>query len=113
MSTALFRFKFTSPLTRPHVEALKAATGMRISDTGNPYKDTPGKGRVAGNVYIFLGRDERENRWHINAFSPDLRGADLKAITALRQKLREVLPAIATEWEDTSADATAEPIAQA
>lgn len=106
MSTDLLRFEFASLLTRSHIEALKAATGMRISDTDNLYKDTPGKGRVAGNVYIFLGRDKQENTWHINAFSPDLRNADLPAVAALRQRLREVLPMIATEWKDLSTDIT-------
>lgn len=105
MSTDLLRFEFSSPLTRPQIEALKAATGMRISDTGNPYKDTPGKGRVAGNVQIFLGRDKRENTWHISAFSPEVRGADLQAVAVLRQRLRDVLPTIATEWKDASTDA--------
>jgi hypothetical protein len=102
VSTDLFRFEFTSPLARPQIEALKAVAGMRISDTRNPYKDTPGKGRVAGNVQIFLGRDQRENAWHISAFSPDVQGADLQAIAALRQRLRDVLPTIATAWEDAS-----------
>lgn len=104
MSTDLFRFEFTSPLTRHQIEALKAVTGMRISDTHNPYKDTPGKGRVAGNVQIFLGRDKRENTWHISAFSPDVQGADLQAVAALRQRLRDVLPTIATAWKDASVD---------
>ncbi len=104
MTTDLLRFEFSSPLTRPHIEALKSATGMRIGDVGNPYKDTPGKGQVAGNVFIFMGRGKQENTWHISAFTHDLHGADLRAVGELRQRLRGVLPTIATEWRDVSAD---------
>ncbi len=102
MSTDLFRFEFASPLTRPQIEVLKSATGMRIGDTRNPYKDTPGKGRVAGNVQMYLGRDQHDGEWHIIAFSPDMRGVDMDAVAALRQRLMDVLPTIATEWKDVN-----------
>ncbi len=104
MVTDLLRFTFSSPLTRSQVDALAAATGMRIGDIDNPYKDTPGKGRFAGNVFIFLGRDKQDGQWYISAFSHDVAGADLPAVAAVRHRLRTLMNSIATEWEDHSAD---------
>ncbi len=107
MVTNLLRFTFSSALTRSQVDALTAATGMRIGDVANPYKDTPGKGRFAGNVFIFLGRDKQDGQWHISAFSHDLAGADLPAVAMARRRLRVLLSSIATQWEDKSTDLVA------
>ena len=107
MVTDLLRFTFSSPLTRSQVDALAAATGMRIGDIDNPYKDTPGKGRFAGNVFIFLGRDKQDGGWYISAFSHDLTGADLPAVAVVRHRLRILMNSIAAQWEDKSADLVA------
>ncbi len=108
MVTNLLRFTFSSPLNRSQVDALAAATGMRIGDVDNPYKDTPGKGRFAGNVFIFLGRDKQDDRWYISAFSHDVAGADLPAVATVHHRLRILMNSIATQWEDYSSDVVKE-----
>ncbi len=76
---------------------------MRIGDLGNPYKDTPGKGRFAGNVYIYLERGRQDGTWHISAFSHNVSGANLPDVAAMWQRLDRLLPDIATDVEDKSA----------
>lgn len=105
MATDLFRFDFSSSLTNAQIEELKSVTGMRIGDVDNPYKDTPGKGKFAGNVYIFLGREKQAGTWHISAFSHDLRDADLGAVDATRQRLRDLMPRIASVWRESGDEA--------
>ena len=97
----LFTFTFTSRLLTPQIRQLASTTGMRIGDVHNPYKDTPGKGVFAGNVSIFLGREEPDGSWAIRAYSDDLAGTDLSAVADLRRCLRQLLPTIATEWAET------------
>jgi len=101
MATRLFYFTFTSPLLLPQIRQLKAVTGMRIGDVHNPYKDTPGNGWCAGNASLALGREEVQGEWHISAWSHDVAATDLSAVADVRDRLREVLPIIATEWEET------------
>ena len=74
---------------------------MRIGDVQNPYKDTPGNGRFAGNASLALGREDVQGEWHISAWSHDIAATDLSAVADVRDRLREVLPIIATEWEET------------
>jgi hypothetical protein len=100
MDTSLFLFEFTSPLTRPQVEQLARATGMRIGDVGNPAKDTPGRGQFAGNANIDLIREEQAQRWYIRAYSRDLSRTDLAAIQHMQEHLRAILPVIASEWHE-------------
>ncbi len=100
MDTSLFLFEFTSPLTVPQVEQLARATGMRIGDVGNPGKDTPGKGHFAGNANIDLIREEQEQCWYIRAYSRDLARTDLRAVRQMQERLRAVLPAVATQWRE-------------
>lgn len=98
MSAELFTVTFVSPLTRVQLEKLAGVTGMRIGDVDNPYKDTPGKGRITGSVSIFLGREQQEGRWHIRAVGPtsDLKDADVSAVADMLHRLEELLPRIAT-----------------
>jgi hypothetical protein len=98
MSAELFTVTFESPLTRLQLEELASATGMRIGDVDNPYKDTPGKGRSAGSVSLFLGREQQEGAWHIRAVGRalDLTDADMSAVADTLRRLEERLPKIAT-----------------
>src|SRR5271166_2069904 len=73
---------------------------MRIGDTGNPAKDTPGKGHFAGNVNIDLLREEQEGRWYIRAYSRDLSMTDVTTVQEMQERLRALLPVIATEWQE-------------
>ena len=97
----LFEFKFNSRLLIPQLRQLASATGMRIGDVHNPYKDTPGKGSFAGNVSIFLAREEPDGSWAIRTYSDDPAGIDLSAVADVRCRLKQLLPTIATEWAET------------
>ncbi len=101
MATNLFEFEFASALTPPQLDEIRTVTGMDIGDIGDPYKDTPGKGRFAGNVFIFLGREQGEDAvepwWHIRAFTPDPSHADLETVYDRKQQLRDLMPRIAAE----------------
>ncbi len=109
----LFEFTFNSRLLIPQIRQLASTTGMRIGDVHNPYKDTPGKGSFAGNVSIFLAREEPDGSWAIRTYSDDLAGTDLSAVADLRRRLRQLLPTIATEWAETyTFPALVEPRAQ-
>jgi len=109
-------FEFASALTPPQVDELRAVTGMDIGDVGNAYKDTPGKGRFAGNVFIFLGRGQEggggpdQPWWHTRAFTPDPSRADLETVHARRRQLRALMPGIAAEdgtaWREIAVEQT-------
>ncbi len=101
MAARLFEFTFESPLQRSQILELKSVTGMRIGDTHNPYKDTPGNGSFAGNALLSLGRGPSDDTWYLRAFSHDVSSTDLSAVAALREHLRQLLPTIAVDWEET------------
>jgi len=83
---------------------------MRIGDLANSYKDTPGKGRFAGNVYMYLERGRQDSTWHISAFSHDVEHADLAEVAAMWRRLDNLLAGIATDVEDKSAISSRRPI---
>jgi len=101
--TDLLQFDVASRFTRQQAEALHEATGMRIGDRANLYKDTLGKGRFAGNVYMYLERGRQDGTWHISAFSHNVNSASLPDVAAMWQRLDRLLPDIATDVEDKSA----------
>ena len=112
MAIDLFEFEFASALTPPQLDDIRTVTGMNIGDVGDVDKDTPAKGRFAGNVFIFLGREHKEGSnqpwWHIRAFTPDPSRADLEAVHARRQQLRELMLRIAaddgTAWRECDSE---------
>jgi hypothetical protein len=100
--TTLFDFHFTADLDAYHVRLLREATGLRIGDTDDLSKDTPGKGRLAPGVNLHLWRpgDEPDD-WRLDATTRQ-DTYDVAAVTACRDRLREVLPRIARRWEEKS-----------
>jgi hypothetical protein len=96
----LFAFRFTADLDGHHVRLLREATGMRIGDTEDLSKDTPGKGRIAPGVNIHLWRPRDEpNGWQLDATTRE-EEYDAEAVLACRRRLLQVLPQIAERWED-------------
>jgi hypothetical protein len=101
MSTkTLFDFRFTADLDGHHVRLLRDATGLRIGDTDDLSKDTPGKGQIVPGVNLHLWRPGDEpNDWQLDATTRE-DAYDLEAVTACRQRLLKVLPQIAQSWEE-------------
>lgn len=102
-ATTLFRFEFTSPLTRDQIRMLKDATGMMIGDIRNPYKDMPGSGYIGGRegASIILERKPgQEGSWILESFTHHGDKVDHEAVATLARRLRELLPLIATAWQD-------------
>jgi hypothetical protein len=98
----LFGFRFTADLDGYHVRLLREATGMRIGDTDDLSKDTPGKGQIALGVNIHLWRPSNEpNDWQIEATTRE-DDYDFAAVTACRDRLLQLLPQIAQRWEETN-----------
>jgi tetratricopeptide (TPR) repeat protein len=92
--TELLEYRFSSSLAFPVAHELHLLTGMLIADTGNPNKDTPGSGRVAGSVYLTLERGEEPEEWYLSTFTHDIAGADLPEVAQLRTRLHLVLTAL-------------------
>jgi hypothetical protein len=106
MSAAdLFQFQLDlrAGLTRRDVEELERISGMRIGDLSDPYKDTPGKGQLGDDAFMFLvrGNPGDDFSWRIWAFSHDLARIDAPAIQARERALREFLPKIAMRWRES------------
>ncbi len=104
-ATTLFMFEFTSPLTRDQVRLLKDATGMIIGDIRNPYKDMPGSGYIRGregtSANVILERKPgQEGSWILQSFTHHSDEMDQEAVAAMAGRLRELLPLIATVWEE-------------
>jgi hypothetical protein len=97
----LFRFDFESPMLMPEIKKLKETTGMMIKDPDNPYRDSPGHGAIGDTVDLFLSRGEAEGKWIIEAFTHDP-DYDREAVEAARDRIREVLPSIATSWTEAN-----------
>ena len=98
----LFDFRFTADLDGYHVGLLREATGMRIGDTDDLSKDTPGKGQIALGVNIHLWRPSSEpNDWQLDATTGE-GDYDTAAVAACRERLLKLLPQIAQTWEEKS-----------
>jgi hypothetical protein len=96
----LFDFHFTADLDGYHTRLLSEATGMRIGDTDDLSKDTPGKGQIAPGVNIHLWRPGNEpNDWQLDATTREA-DYDSAAVTACRERLLQVLPQISQTWEE-------------
>ena len=96
----LFDFHFMADLDSYYVELLHEATGMRIGDVDNLWKDTPGRGEIVPGVDINLWRPSGEpNDWRLDASTRE-DGYDVAAVTACRERLLEVLPRISQSWEE-------------
>lgn len=97
----VFAFRFTADLDGHYVQLLKEATGMRIADVDNLWKDTPGRGEIVPDVNIHLWRPSAEaNDWQIDA-STRSTDYDIAAVEACRQRLIDLLPQISQTWEET------------
>ena len=66
----------------------------------NPQRDTPGKGLIAGNVFLFLVRGDQPGSWSLRAFSADPAATDRQALVVYQRRLRELMPSIATTWRE-------------
>jgi hypothetical protein len=98
----LFDFRFKADLGAHRIGLLREATGMRISDADNMWKDTPGKGTITPGVRIFLARPSGEpNDWQIEAFTHE-DDYDSAAVEACRQRLRRLLPQISETWKENT-----------
>jgi hypothetical protein len=97
----LFRFDFESRMLMPEVKRLTEATGMIIKDPDNSYRDSPGHGSIGDNVDLYLRRGDVEGKWIIQArtHDPDY---DRRAVEACRDRVREVLPLVATSWSEAT-----------
>ncbi|MEV5709017.1 hypothetical protein [Actinoallomurus sp. NPDC052274] len=94
----LFTFRFTADLGGYRGRLLKEATGMRIGDIDNLWKDTPGKGQITPGVRIYLWRPSGEpNDWQIDATTRE-DDYDFAAVTACRDRLLRLLSQIAQRW---------------
>lgn len=100
LARTLFDFRFKADLGAHRIGRLREATGMRISDSANLWKDTPGKGTITPGVRIFLVRPDGEpDDWQIEAFTHE-DDYDAQAVEACRRRLRELLPEISETWEE-------------
>jgi hypothetical protein len=96
----LFDFHFTADLDGYHTRLLREATGLRIGDTDDLSKDTPGKGQLAPGVNLHLWRPSDEpNDWQLDATTRE-DDYDIAAVTACRDRLLQVLPQITQRWEE-------------
>jgi hypothetical protein len=99
-SKSLFDFHFIADLEGYQTRLLSEATGMLIGDTDDLSKDTPGKGQIAPGVNIHLWRPGNEpNDWQLDATTRET-DYDAAAVTACRERLRQVLPHISQTWEE-------------
>lgn len=98
----LFEFRFTADLGAHRVKLLKEATGMRIGDVDNLWKDTPGRGELAPGVNIHLWRPSSEpGDWQLDATTRES-DYNAAAVEACRQRLRALLPQISDSWQETT-----------
>ncbi|MEV0665427.1 hypothetical protein ACIBI3_33520 [Actinomadura luteofluorescens] len=96
----VFAFRFIADLDGHYVRLLRDATNMRIGDVENPWKDTPGRGKIVPEVNIHLWRPSAEpNDWQIDATTRQ-RDYDDTAVEACRQRLTDLLPKISLTWEE-------------
>lgn len=100
MATKLLLIRFFAALTQARRRELKLLTGMRIGDTDNPYKDTPGSGTLAGVATVLLSRGERPEEWYITAFTHAPAEVDLQPLERFRQRLAIALPKLADRYEE-------------
>ncbi len=102
MSKPLFRFRFKGKLDWRRADALRAASGMRISLTDN-YDREPGRGSIGDNVVLWLSEGEAPDSWEIEAWAHDPTDYDAEEVERRRQRIRGVLPHIADSWEEVGA----------
>ncbi len=98
----LFDFHFTADLGGHSVQLLREATGMRIADIDNLWKDTPGRGKITPGVNVHLWRPSDEaNDWRLDATTREDE-YDSAAVTACRERLLLLLPQISQSWEENA-----------
>jgi len=84
---------------------------MLIGDIRNPYKDMPGSGYIKGkgregkSANVILERKPgQEGSWILQSSTHHADKVDQETVAAMVGRLRELLPLIATEWEEVDLD---------
>ena len=96
----LFDFRFSADLSDDRVWLLREATGMRIGDVENLWKDTPGRGEIAPGVSICLYRPGSERHaWALDATTREPY-YDTAAVASCRQRIRDLLAEFCDSYQE-------------